>query len=358
MGRPASPIVLVLLAGRRAEYSRTQSRQSQVQGGHLCVATSASSHHRSGGAAHREVSAMTPQRTLSPTAAPVALWDLVRAASSLFGGLKHRTRLEEELKETFAVGGVFLVSSGKAALTIILEALAASCGRRRVIIPAYTCFSVPSAIIKAGLDIVVCDVVPETLDFNFDELETLIAEDVLCVLSTHLFGRPADVDRVKRLCERKGVLVVEDAAQAMGGRSKQALLGTLGDVAFFSAGRGKNITCGTGGIILTRSSPIAEQIQAQLTNVPEPPVGEVIRNWLEMVMMRLFIHPSLYWIPVGLPVLRLGETKFYTDFPIYRMDEVRAHLLRGWESRLVRDNQNRTARAEWLLAALNLKKLR
>ncbi len=297
---------------------------------------------------------MMPQRTLSPTAAPISFWDLIRAASSLWGGVKHRARLIQELKEKFSSREVFLVSSGKAALTVILQALAASSGRRRVIIPAYTCFSVPSAIVKAGLDVVLCDVEPETLDFNFAELEGLINEDVLCVVPTHLFGRPADVDRVKRLCEGKGIVVVEDAAQAMGGQSGGRLLGTLGDVAFFSLGRGKNLTCGTGGIILTRSVSIAETIKAEYATLPEVPRGDVVRNWLEMVMMRFFIHPLLYWLPAGLPFLRLGETQFYTDFPIYRMDEVRAHQLQGWERRVALANQERAARAGWLIAGLDL----
>jgi dTDP-4-amino-4,6-dideoxygalactose transaminase len=297
---------------------------------------------------------MMLQRTLSPTAAPISFWDLIRAASSLCGGVKHRARLIQELKAKFSAREVFLLSSGKAALTVILKALAASSKRRRVIIPAYTCFSVPSAIVKAGLEVALCDVEPETLDFNFAELEALINEDVLCVVSTHLFGRPADIDRVKRLCEGKGITVVEDAAQAMGGRSEGRLLGTLGDVAFFSLGRGKNLTCGTGGIILTRSLSIAEKIKAEYATLPEAPRGDVVRNWLEMLMMQFFIHPVLYWLPAGLPFLRLGETKFYTDFPMYRMDEVRAHQLQGWERRLTLANQQRTTRAKWLIDGLDL----
>ncbi len=297
---------------------------------------------------------MMPQRTLSPTAAPISFWGLIGAASGLLGGVTHRARLVQELKRKFSAHDVFLLSSGKAALTVILKALAASSRRRRVIIPAYTCFSVPSAIVRAGLDVVLCDVQPDTLDFNFAELEGLINEEVLCVVPTHLFGRPADVDRVKRLCEGTGVVVVEDAAQAMGGQSGGRPLGTLGDVAFFSLGRGKNITCGTGGVILARSLPVAETIKAEYATLPEAPLGEVARNWLEMVIMRLFIHPLLYWLPAGLPFLRLGETTFDTDYPICRMDEVRAHQLQGWERRLALANQERAARAGWLIEGLGL----
>jgi dTDP-4-amino-4,6-dideoxygalactose transaminase len=297
---------------------------------------------------------MMPQRTLSPTAAPISFGDLIGAVSGLWGGVTHRARLIQELKVKFAASDVFLVSSGKAALTVILKALAASSGRRRVIVPAYTCFSVPSAIIRAGLEVVLCDVDPETLDFNFAELEGLLDDEVLCVVPTHLFGRPADVDRVKRFCEGKGIVVVEDVAQAMGGQSGGRLLGTLGDVAFFSLGRGKNLTCGTGGIILARSISVAERIKAEYAVLPEAPRGEVVRNWLEMVMMRCFIHPLLYWLPTGLPFLRLGETTFYTDFSMYRMDEVRAHQLQGWERRLALANQERATRAGWLIDGLDL----
>ncbi|HKU51432.1 MAG TPA: DegT/DnrJ/EryC1/StrS family aminotransferase, partial [Nitrospira sp.] len=127
---------------------------------------------------------MKIQRTLPPTAAPLSVLNLVRALPGVWGGKKCRDRLSRELKEEFSAHGVFLVSSGKAALTVILKALAAGNTRRQVVIPAYTCFSVPSAILKAGLEVVLCDVDPDTLDFNFQEFESLLNEKVLCVLPT------------------------------------------------------------------------------------------------------------------------------------------------------------------------------
>ncbi|MDP3091172.1 MAG: DegT/DnrJ/EryC1/StrS family aminotransferase [Nitrospira sp.] len=297
---------------------------------------------------------MTPQRTIPPTAAPLPLGNLLRSVGSLWGGKQYRTGLLSELKAHYAVRAAFLVSSGKAALTVILKALAGASRRKRVIIPAYTCFSVPSAIVKAGLEVVLCDVDPNTLDFRFAELEGLLNENVLCVVSTHLFGRPADTGRVKQLCEGKGILVVEDAAQAMGGQVGDRLIGTIGDVGFFSLGRGKNMTCGTGGIILTSSAPIAQAIGAEYASLSEAPWLEVFRNWLELLVMRIFIHPALYWLPAGLPFLGLGETKFYTDFQMFRMDEVRAHLLNGWQGRLARANQGRSSRARWLIEGLDV----
>lgn len=121
-----------------------------------------------------------------------------------------------------------------------------------MVIPAYTCFSVPSAVVKAGLDVALCDLDASTFDFDYRLLEAAVNEKTLCVIPSHLFGIPSEMDRVNAICREKGVYVVEDAAQAMRGPTK-GKLGTLGDVGFFSLGRGKNITCGSGGIIVTNS---------------------------------------------------------------------------------------------------------
>jgi hypothetical protein len=70
--------------------------------------------------------------------------------------------------------------------------------------------------------------------------------------------------------------------------------------------------------------------------------------------MSCFIHPALYWFPAGLRFLVLGETKFYADFPVLHMDEVRARLMQGWVQRLADANRNRAACASRLIRALDL----
>ncbi|HZW36455.1 MAG TPA: DegT/DnrJ/EryC1/StrS family aminotransferase, partial [Candidatus Deferrimicrobiaceae bacterium] len=163
---------------------------------------------------------MRPGRTIPPAAAPVPIRDLFRGVSGLFRG-GYLDPLEDEIKGYFGSRFVFLVSSGKGALVLILRALSSLRNRRKVVIPAYTCYSVPSAIVKAGLDIALCDVDPDTLDFDYGRLEAIVDEKTLCVVPTHLFGIPSDIDRVRRTCEGKGIFIVEDAAQAMGGGSAE-----------------------------------------------------------------------------------------------------------------------------------------
>ncbi|MBA3967022.1 MAG: DegT/DnrJ/EryC1/StrS family aminotransferase, partial [Nitrospirales bacterium] len=175
---------------------------------------------------------------------------------------------------------------------------------------------------------------------------------VLCVLATHLLGIGTDVPRIVDLCRQRGIFVVEDVAQAFGGDREGKPFGTMGDVSFLSFGRGKNITCGSGGAILSNDDLIGEAITREYAQLAEESMLGMLKNWLEVAAMQLLIHPGLYWLPAGLPFLKLGETKFDTEFPVTRMDAIRAGLLRRWKERLARSTENRVAHAEQVLKSL------
>lgn len=291
---------------------------------------------------------MRIQRTLAPAAAPITFTDLLSGIVVTCMGDRYLKRTTAELREFFRVKHLFLVSSGKAALTIILQSLKSLSPRKRVVIPAYTCFSVPSAIVKCGLDIVLCDIDATTLDFNFSHLEQLLDDQTLCVVPTHLLGIPSDLDRVMGLARRVGAFVVEDAAQAMGGTYKGRLLGTIGDAGFFSLGRGKNITCGSGGIALLNCDAIAPVLQCKYEELPAEPLGQATRSLTSLAGMWLFIHPSLYWFPSSLPFLHLGETFFCPDFPEWKLSRAKASLLCRWKERLEWSNRIRSNMAQGL----------
>lgn len=288
---------------------------------------------------------MRIQRTLPPAAAPVFVRDAVRGVAGFFATKARLAKLEADIREYFGVRHVFLVSSGKAALTLILRALSSLSPRKKVLIPDYTCFSVPSAIRRAGLSVSLCDIDPTTLDFNYARLRESLDDQTLCIVPTHLFGLPSDIARVQSLAREKQVFVVEDAAQAMGETCDGKLLGTHGDVGFVSLGRGKNITCGSGGIILTDSDVIGSAIRAEYAMLKARSIPEKVKTLLEVLAISVFIHPRLYWLPDGLPFLKLGETRFSTEFPISCMDGVAAAILRDWKERLDLSRRSRSIAA-------------
>jgi perosamine synthetase len=297
------------------------------------------------------------QRTIPPAAAPIDVKNIVYGLAGIFSPQRYLEKMEGELRSHFGVKHVFLASSGKAALTLILSALQSLCpGKKQVLIPAYTCFSVPSAIVKAGLEVSLCDIDDKTLDFDYRLLEETVNENTLCVVPSHLFGIPSDMDRIKSICERRGAYVVEDTAQAMGGTYKEKFLGTIGDVGFFSLGRGKNVTCGSGGIIVTNSDMIAREIKKKYLLLEQPGLRENLADLFNVIALAVFIRPSLYWFPSGLPFLKLGETVFYKDFPIKRLSGMKAGILRHWKKQLEESNAIRRKNAEFfrMLLGLNL----
>ena len=108
-------------------------------------------------------------RTLPPAAAPLTLRDLISGVRALMIGPVELEKRRQELRAYFGTNHCFLVSSGKAALTLILQALKdVHPDRDQVLIPAFACYSIPSAIARAGLTIQLCDIDPATLDFDYD----------------------------------------------------------------------------------------------------------------------------------------------------------------------------------------------
>lgn len=285
---------------------------------------------------------MNAMRRIPPTAPPIDYGNLLHGLAGFFKGRRYVAKVEEEMRAFFGVRHVFLVGSGKAALVLILRGLKRLApGREEVVIPAYTCYSVPSAIVKAGLKVCACDIGENTFDFAHGSIERAIGPKTLCVVPTHLFGIPAEIDRTLNICRRNRVFCVEDAAQAMGGRAGERLLGTVGDAGFFSFGRGKNITCGGGGVVVTDSDAIASEIEREYRDLQAPELVSTLVEYVKTLLMFLFVKPGYYWIPSAVPFLRLGETIFSTSFPVERLSGVKAGLLNGWKRQLDASNSIR-----------------
>jgi perosamine synthetase len=291
-------------------------------------------------------------RVLAPTAAPLDAPALLAAAWAAITP-DRSDKLRRELGEFVRADETFLLSSGKAALTVLLKALATLRPARSVAIPAYTCYSVPASIVRAGLNPVLIDVDPRTLDFDESSLRQVLQRtDLLCVLPTHLFGVSVDVDRVRSLCS-PDVFVVEDAAQALGVMGRDGrMLGTFGDATLFSLARGKHLTCGHGGIIAVRHPEIVKACRALYAEVPAPGLVDAVVRWIELAVMAACIKPRLYWLPSSLPFLGLGRSVYATDFSITRLPAVSVGAMHRWRTRLDAANRARRETVEHLRQAI------
>ncbi len=279
-------------------------------------------------------------RTLPPAAVPIPWKNIFSATLYSFSTSADPVRkFENELKEYFGIKHCFLLSSGKAALTTILQVLHhISPEKDEVLIPAFTCFSVPAAIKKAGLKIRLCDLNMNTLDFAPENLAEIARIDkkhkkLLCAVPTHLFGIPADIEACRDVFG-PDILLVEDAAQAMGCEWQGEKLGTLGDIGFFSLGRGKALSTMEGGIILTDNDEYAALFSKKISEITEYSTAKKLKLVAKAVLTNLLQRPSLFWLPKSLPFLRLGETQYQPDFGISKLSNSHCCLAKNWSATL------------------------
>jgi dTDP-4-amino-4,6-dideoxygalactose transaminase len=199
------------------------------------------------------------------------------------------------------------------------------------------------------------DIRDDTFDFDVDRIGDTLDNDTACVVTNNLFGIPSDIEGLRNRIRGKGVFVVEDAAQAMGVRWEGKAIGTRGDAGFFSLGRGKNITCGAGGVIVTGSDEIADAIQRHYSLLETPGFMGTLARYGKAVAFSLFVRSNLFWFPSGIPSLRLGETFFYSDFPCHKLSGMEAGLLKDWKNRLKESNEARLANSHYFIDRLGLK---
>jgi len=153
------------------------------------------------------------------------------------------------------------VANGLDALHLILRALDVQAGDE-VIVPANTYIATWLAVSYTGARPV--PVEPDEKTYNLDpaRIEDAISQRTKAIIPVHLYGQPADMDPINEIAGKRGVAVIEDAAQAHGARYKGKKVGGLGDAAAFSFYPGKNLgALGDGGAIVTNNDELARQLR-------------------------------------------------------------------------------------------------
>ncbi|HKR09479.1 MAG TPA: DegT/DnrJ/EryC1/StrS family aminotransferase [Gemmatimonadaceae bacterium] len=288
-------------------------------------------------------------RRVPPVYSPVgarALMDGVRAAIGAAPDL--RTMVESSLRHRYGSADVILTDGGTSALLLALQnALPKGA---TVALPSYCCIDVTAAAVAAGVGVRLYDVDPVTLSPNPDSVRAAISRGVQAIVVAHLYGYPADVRAVQSLAAEHGILVIEDAAQAAGGSVNGSLLGSIGDIAVLSFGRGKGTTAGSGGALLIKSSRLSD-----FANRARSVTRNGTRGAMQLAgvaAQAVLAHPWLYALPASVPALRLGEMVYHPAHSPRRISRVGAAVLNRTLASAEADVAARRARAASLLSEI------
>ncbi|MBL7044478.1 MAG: dTDP-4-amino-4,6-dideoxygalactose transaminase [Pirellulaceae bacterium] len=189
------------------------------------------------------------------------------------------------LEDQFDIGKVLMTPSCTAALEIAAMLCDLEPGDE-VIMPSFTFVSTANAVVRAGARPVFVDVRPDTLNINESSIEDAITERTRAIIPVHYAGVACEMDTIMDIARRHGLLVIEDAAQAVNAFYKGQALGSIGDLGCYSFHDTKNYVCGEGGAICVNRPDFVERaeiIREKGTNRAQFFRGEVDKyTWVDI----------------------------------------------------------------------------
>lgn len=181
------------------------------------------------------------------------------------------SEMEKEFEQYLNVKHAFGVSSGTDALLLALMAIDIKPGDE-VIVPTYSFFATAGVVSRLFATPVFVENDPVTFNIDPKDFEKKITSKTRAVIPVHLFGQSAEMDEIMRIANENNLIVIEDAAQAIGTQYKDGrFVGTIGHIGCFSFFPSKNLGgYGDGGLITTNDDKLSEIIRIKRVHGGEP----------------------------------------------------------------------------------------
>jgi perosamine synthetase len=182
---------------------------------------------------------------------------------------------------------------GRAALYAILRTLGIG-PNSRVLLQAFTCSAVPEAIMAFGAKPIYVDVGQDSINMCPAALKRALSERGDAVIVQHTFGIPSKIEDLLKICDARGIPVIEDCCHVLGFPSDGGL-GSWGAASFYSFEWGKPIPVGIGGAAVANVDDIERRLRSIAGDLASPPLLRQIRLEAQYYFFHLFYKPKRYW---------------------------------------------------------------
>lgn len=295
---------------------------------------------------------MPSLRYIAPAGSPVQISDLLASLTDFARPKDAEKMLTEAIATRYGVKHCLAMSSGRAAMALLFDALKELANdpvRNEIVMPAYTCYSVPAAAIAKGLRPRIVDIDPQTLSYTKAELESIDYSKVLAIVTANLYGYPNDLTHIEAIAQANNVFMIDDAAQSMHAKFAGRYVGTFGDAGIYSFDKGKNITSLQGGVIVTQRDDIAQAVNRRIQALPRMTPFDIVRFYLAFTAYVVLLRPWLYWLPANMPLLGLGRTPYTTEIPSFRYHRAAARIASRLFAKIDNITAVRTANAQAII---------
>jgi len=248
-------------------------------------------------------------RRIPVVACPIYSEDLFCGAKALSDS-SAIIRLNSGIAKLLDSSYAFSLNSATASIFTILGILKEKSKKKEVILPAYTASTIVSAIQKAGLKPLLCDVSLETFNMELEHLPGLITSNTLAVVGVHMFGIVCG--NLRELKDRfNEVYIIEDCAQGFGSRFEGRMVGGNADVSVFSFNRGKNIPAYGGGCIVTSNKDLSEALERKIKNFPDGSFYQKCSLFFKLFLLSVITRPVVYGLAA--PVIAIFREQRPSD---------------------------------------------
>ncbi len=182
------------------------------------------------------------------------------ASHKICGDGQFTKKCNAWLEERFGANKALLTTSGSTALDMAALLCELKPGDE-VILPSFTFSSTANSFVLAGAKLVFVDVRPDTMNIDETKIERAITDRTRVIVPVHYAGVACEMDTIMEIAHRRGLMVVEDAAQGVMSSYKGRPLGTIGDFGCYSFHETKNYSMGEGGALLINNSAFIEKAE-------------------------------------------------------------------------------------------------
>lgn len=184
---------------------------------------------------------------------------------------------EEDMQKFLNVKHAIGCANGTDALVLALKAIGAGPGDEVITTP-FTFFATASSIHRVGATPIFVDICPDTFNINPDLIEEKITAKTKAIIPVHLFGQPAEMDKIMAIANKHNIYVIEDNAQGIGCEFDGKAAGTIGHIGTLSFFPSKNLGCmGDGGMCLTQDDDLAAKLRQLRVHGENP---KYIHKWV------------------------------------------------------------------------------
>lgn len=287
-----------------------------------------------------------------PAWSPVTVRALAGGALASTRDGRHSEALTARLRHEYDSPAALLTESGTVALALAILAAAPEGTRPRVAIPAWACPDLMTAADTIDAEVILYDLDATTLAPVAESFACALAQRPTAVVVAHWFGLPVALEPMRSATRAAGALLIEDAAQGVGGMIEGRPLGSFGDFGILSFGRGKGRTGGRGGALLANNTNAANLLQRVKPRVVPSRAGK--RALVALAAQWAVGRPRLYAIPSSIPSLKLGETIYHSPSPMCGMPEWAAAVVNSlWTRAAQEGDARRAAASRWLQVVAN-----